>query len=52
MAIYLLAPILQVFVFTWDAQALSSESHMKTQPLRTFGNTITLLWFQIYSAKV
>lgn len=34
MAIYLLAPILQVFVFTWDAQALSSDSHMKTQPFK------------------
>ena len=31
--------------FMSDAQALASESDMKPQPLRTFGNTISLLWF-------
>lgn len=37
---------------TSDVLALSSESDMKTQPLSTFGNTITHLWFLIHIAKL
>ncbi len=33
--------------FKSDAQTLASESDMKPQPLRTFGNTISLLWFLV-----
>jgi hypothetical protein len=37
---------------TSDVLALSSESDMKTQPLRAFGNNVSQLWFQIHDAKI